>query len=104
MGQTIVAKLGAKGPDQVLLKRVRKGQVGGVIVFPNDPAKLKADVQQLQSSASAGNNPGLLVMIDQEGGSVKRLKQGPPDVSPADLGKSGDENQSKDQGQKTAPT
>lgn len=101
VGQTIVAKLGAKGPDQVLLKRVRKGQVGGVIVFPNDPAKLKADVQQLQSAASAGHNPGLLVMIDQEGGSVKRLKQGPPDVSPADLGKSGDENQSKDQGQKT---
>ena len=32
---------------------------------------------------------------------MKRLKQGPPDVSPADLGKSGDENQSKDQGQKT---
>ena len=101
VGQTIVAKLGAKGPDQVLLKRVRKGQVGGVIVFPNDPAKLKADVQQLQSAASGGHNPGLLVMIDQEGGSVKRLKQGPPDVSPADLGKSGDENQSKDQGQKT---
>jgi beta-N-acetylhexosaminidase len=101
VGQTIVAKLGAKGPDQALLKRVRKGQVGGVIVFPNDPAKLKADVQQLQSAASAGDNPGLLVMIDQEGGSVKRLKQGPPDISPADLGKSGDENQSKDQGQKT---
>jgi beta-N-acetylhexosaminidase len=101
VGQTIVAKLGAKGPDQALLRRVRKGQVGGVIVFPNDPAKLKTDVQQLQSAARAGHNPGLLVMIDQEGGSVKRLRQGPPDVSPADLGKSGDENQSRDQGQKT---
>jgi len=101
VGQTIVAKLAAKGPDQALLKRVRKGQVGGVIAFPNDPAKLKADIQQLQSAAKAGNNPGLLVMIDQEGGSVKRLKQGPPDVSPAELGKSGDENQARDQGQKT---
>jgi beta-N-acetylhexosaminidase len=101
VGQTIVAKLGAKGPDQALLKRVRKGQVGGVIAFPDDPAKLKADIQQLQSAARAGDNPGLLVMIDQEGGGVKRLKQGPPDVSPADLGKSGDENQAKDQGQMT---
>jgi beta-N-acetylhexosaminidase len=101
VGQTIVAKLAAKGPDQALLKRVRKGQVGGVIAFPSDPAKLKADIQQLQSAAKAGNNPGLLVMIDQEGGSVKRLKQGPPDVSPAELGKSGDENQARDQGQKT---
>jgi beta-N-acetylhexosaminidase len=101
IGQTIVAKLGAKGPDPALIKRVRHGQVGGVIAFPSDPQKLKADVQQLQAAARAGGNPGLLVMIDQEGGDVKRLKSGPPDISPADLGKSGDEAQSKDQGQKT---
>jgi beta-N-acetylhexosaminidase len=72
-----------------------------VIAFPSDAQKLKADVQQLQAAAKAGNNPALLVMIDQEGGNVKRLKGGPPDISPADLGKSGDEGQSKDQGQKT---
>ncbi len=101
VGQTIVAKLAAKGPDQTLLKRVRKGQVGGVIAFESDPTKLKTDVQKLQSAASAGKNPPLLVMVDQEGGSVKRLKGGPPDISPADLGKSGSESQSKDQGQKT---
>jgi beta-N-acetylhexosaminidase len=101
VGQTIVAKLGAKGPDQALIKRVRQGQVGGLIVFPSDPQKLKADVQRLQAAASAGDNPPLLVMIDQEGGDVKRLKTGPPDVSPADLGKGGDEGQAKDQGQKT---
>ncbi len=101
VGQTIVAKLGSKGPDQALLKRVRKGQVGGVIALESDAQKLKADVQQLQQAASAGANPPLLVMVDQEGGGVKRLKSGPPDISPADLGKSGDEGQSKDQGQKT---
>ena len=101
VGQTIVAKLGAKGPNQDLIKRVRKGQVGGVIAFESDPQKLKADVQQLQAAASAGHNPPLLVMIDQEGGDVKRIKSGPPDISPADLGKSGDQGQAKDQGQKT---
>ena len=101
VGQTIVAKLGAKGPDQDLVKRVRKGQVGGVIAFESDPQKLKSDVQQLQAAASAGNNPPLLVMVDQEGGDVKRIKSGPPTISPADLGKSGDEGQSKDQGQQT---
>jgi beta-N-acetylhexosaminidase len=101
VGQTIVAKLGKDGPDQALLRRVRKGQVGGVIAFENDAQKLKADVQQLQSAASAGDNPPLLVMIDQEGGDVKRLTTGPPDISPADLGKRGDEGQAKDQGQKT---
>jgi beta-N-acetylhexosaminidase len=101
VGQTIVAKLGATGPNQALLKRVRKGQVGGVIAFESNAQRLKADVQQLQSAASAGDNPGLLVMVDQEGGDVKRVKPGPPDVSPADLGKSDDESQSKDQGQQT---
>jgi beta-N-acetylhexosaminidase len=101
VGQTIVAKLGSKGPDQALVKRVRHGQVGGLIAFETDAQKLKADVQKLQSAASAGGNPPLLVMVDQEGGDVKRLKTGPPDISPADLGKSGDEGQAKDQGQQT---
>jgi beta-N-acetylhexosaminidase len=101
VGQTIVAKLGSKGPDETLIKRVRKGQVGGVIAFESDAEQLKGDVAQLQAAASAGDNPPLLVMVDQEGGDVKRIPNGPPDVSPADLGKSGDEGQSKDQGQKT---
>jgi len=101
VGQTIVAKLGSKGPNQALVKRVRHGQVGGLIAFETDPGKLKADVQKLQTAASAGGNPPLLVMVDQEGGDVKRLKTGPPDISPAEMGKSGDEGQAKDQGQKT---
>ncbi len=101
VGQTIVAKLSSKGPDQDLTKRVRKGQVGGVIAFETDAQQLKADVQQLQQAASAGGNPPLLVMVDQEGGDVKRLKNGPPTVSPADLGKSGDQGQARDQGQQT---
>jgi len=101
VGQTIVAKLSSKGADQALVARVRKGQVGGLIAFESDAQKLKADIQQLQAAASAGDNPPLLVMVDQEGGDVKRIKSGPPDTSPADLGKSGDEGQSKDQGQQT---
>jgi beta-N-acetylhexosaminidase len=101
VGQTIVAKLGAKGPDQDLVARVRKGQVGGVIAFETDAQQLKADAQQLQQAAKAGDNPPLLVMVDQEGGDVKRIKNGPPTVSPADLGKSGDQGQAKDQGQQT---
>jgi beta-N-acetylhexosaminidase len=101
VGQTIVAKLGKDGPDQALVRRVRQGRVGGVIAFENDPQKLQADVKQLQAAASAGKNPPLLVMIDQEGGDVKRLPQGPPDVSPQDLGRSGDEGQARDQGETT---
>ncbi|HEY7121746.1 MAG TPA: glycoside hydrolase family 3 N-terminal domain-containing protein [Solirubrobacterales bacterium] len=101
VGQSIVARLGAKGPDQDLLKRVRQGRVGGVIVFNKDATKLKADVASLQQAASAGGAPPLLVMVDQEGGDVKRLPQGPPNASPEQLGKDGDENQSQEQGKAT---
>jgi beta-N-acetylhexosaminidase len=101
VGQTIVAKLSSKGPNEDLVKRVRKGQVGGVIAFETDAQQLKADVGQLQEAASAGDNPPLLVMVDQEGGDVKRIKNGPPTISPADLGKSADQGQAKDQGQQT---
>jgi beta-N-acetylhexosaminidase len=101
VGQSIVARLGAKGPDQALIRRVKQGRVGGVIVFNNDANKVKADINTLQQAASAGDSPPLLVMIDQEGGDVKRLPQGPPNASPAQLGKSGDEGQSHDQGMAT---
>jgi beta-N-acetylhexosaminidase len=40
-------------------------------------------------------------MVDQEGGDVKRLPQGPPNASPAQLGQSGDENQARDEGKAT---
>jgi beta-N-acetylhexosaminidase len=101
VGQSIVARLGAKGPDQALLQRVRRGRVGGVIAFNKDANKLKADIATLQQAARAGDSPPLLVMIDQEGGDVKRLPQGPPNASPAQLGQRGDEGQSRDQGKAT---
>jgi beta-N-acetylhexosaminidase len=101
IGQSIVARLGAKGPDQDLIQRVRRGRVGGVIAFNKDANKLKADIATLQGAARAGDSPPLLVMIDQEGGDVKRLPQGPPNVSPAQLGQSGDEDQSRDAGRAT---
>jgi beta-N-acetylhexosaminidase len=101
VGQTIVAKLGNKGPDQALLKRIRKGRVGGLIAFPRDGQSLSADIKQAQAAADDGGNPPLLVMVDQEGGDVKRLPDGPPQSSPQQLGTSGDEGESRDQGHQT---
>jgi beta-N-acetylhexosaminidase len=101
VGQTIVAKLGRNGADQDLLRRIRQGRVGGLIAFPRDVQSLRADVQEAQAAAKQGGNPSLLVMIDQEGGGVKRLPEGPPDLSPRQLGAAGDEGESKSQGQET---
>jgi beta-N-acetylhexosaminidase len=101
VGQTIVAKLGRNGADQDLLRRIRQGRVGGLIAFPRNVQSLRADVQEAQAAAKQGGNPPLLVMVDQEGGGVKRLPDGPPDLSPRQLGAAGDEGESKSQGQET---
>jgi beta-N-acetylhexosaminidase len=101
VGQSIVARLGAKGPDQDLVQRAKQGQIGGVIAFNQDANELKAQIASLQQAARAGDSPPLLVMIDQEGGSVKRLPQGPPNVSPGQLGKADDEDQAREQGSET---
>ena len=87
-GQSIVAKLPRNGPNQELLRLVRKGQVGSVIAAATDEQTLVQQVGQLQQAAVDGDNPGLLVMVDQEGGEVKRLP-GPPDTAPQDLGEQG---------------
>ena len=88
-GQSIIAKLGQDGPDRELLRRVRKGQIGGVIATaPQDAQTLSQQVAQLQQAAEEGDNPELLVMIDQEGGDVERL-DGPPNVDAPEMGEAG---------------
>jgi beta-N-acetylhexosaminidase len=101
VGQTIVAKLGKGGADEDLIQRIRQGRVGGLIAFPGDAQSLRADIRQVQAAAEQGGNPPLLVMIDQEGGGVKRLPEGPPDLSPRQLGAAGDEDESRSQGEDT---
>jgi beta-N-acetylhexosaminidase len=100
VGQTVVGRVGKGGPDERMLRSVKKGRIGGVIVEPRNEATLQQDVETLQAAADRGDNPPLLVMIDQEGGPVKRLR-GPPEVSPAQLGDSGDADQAHDEGEKT---
>lgn len=100
VGQTVVGKLPRSGPDKAMLKRVQLGKLGGVIVNPANAKSLKADTAQLQKAAAAGGNPPLLIAIDQEGGSVKRLP-GPPQQSAAQLGKLGDEDVTRGEGEDT---
>ena len=89
VGQTIIGRMGKAGPDRDLLRRVRKGQIGGVFVVPQDEQTLAAQVAELQQAASDGGGPQLLVLTDQEGGDVKQLPNGPPNLSAPEMGEAG---------------
>lgn len=81
LGQMIVARFNGGEPSPSFLARIRRGEIGGVILFEENlrggDGAIVGRVQRLQGAAEQGGNPGLLVMVDQEGGSVKRLA-GPP--------------------------
>lgn len=83
IGQTIVVRIPGRSPAPSLLARIRAGEVGGVVLFPENygAAGPGALVDELQTAAVSGGNPPLLIAIDQEGGGVKRLP-GAPTLAP----------------------
>jgi beta-N-acetylhexosaminidase len=79
-------------PSADLLGRIRRGEVGGVVLFgPNitTPDALVRLTATLHAAATAGGNPRLLVAVDQEGGSVKRIPWAPPTLSAPQMGADG---------------
>ena len=79
-------------PPQSLLDDISAGRVGGVILFSenNGAGRGYASVaRQLRRAGEKGNQPTLLIAIDQEGGMVKRISQGPPSMSPNEMGRQG---------------
>jgi beta-N-acetylhexosaminidase len=85
-GQLIIARMHGKTPSKTFLRRVGKGQIGGVVLynsnFDNDnPAPL---IHTLQRAARLGHQPPLLIAVDQEGGEVKRLT-GAPSLAPPQM-------------------
>jgi beta-N-acetylhexosaminidase len=87
LGQMIVARFSGPDPSAGLLERIRRGEVGGVILFADNVAGGEAATRELISSlqraAGEGGNPPLLVMTDQEGGEVRRLPWAPPTLAPS---------------------
>lgn len=89
IGQKVIYSYGGAAPPAALIRRIRRGEVAGVIVFAdNIPSRrtLRSAIRRLQAiPRPAGLRAPLLVMIDQEGGFVKRLS-GAPSRSPAAIG------------------
>ena len=90
VGQTIMTGMSGTTPSASLLGRVRRGEVGAVILFGANvqtKPQVRALVAKLQQAAAAGGNPPLLIATDQEGGDVRRFHSGPPFDSAETMGR-----------------
>jgi beta-N-acetylhexosaminidase len=103
IGQRLMVRMDGVATSE-LKRQARDGEIGGVIVFPlsGQPAdELENEIAALQRAAREGSRPPLLVAIDQEGGEVKRLPDGPPGRSPSELAAPGDEPAARREGRRT---
>ncbi|MGE4426453.1 MAG: glycoside hydrolase family 3 N-terminal domain-containing protein [Solirubrobacteraceae bacterium] len=86
LGQMVVARFAGTEPSATLRARIRRGEVGGIILFKDNVtggvAPTRRMVASLQREARRGDRPPLLVAIDQEGGEIRRLP-GPPEPDAA---------------------
>jgi beta-N-acetylhexosaminidase len=105
VGQHMVLSYAGPTPPAALERRIRAGEVAGVILFARNiasRARLRATIARLQAiPRPAGLGAPLLVMIDQEGGLVKRLS-GAPSRSPAAVGRTGSTAVARAEGTATA--
>ena len=86
VGQKVVTAFAGTSPSPALLRRLRSGHLGGVLLFSANiasPQQLRALARSLRHAAHQGGNPPPLIAVDQEGGLVKRLPWAPPGTSAA---------------------
>ena len=93
IGQKLVVRVDARRPDHEILHRVRRGEVGGVILYRGrnftTPGGLRSIAATLQRAADAGGRPPLLIAVDQEGGAVQQVPWAPPTLSAPTMGAGG---------------
>jgi beta-N-acetylhexosaminidase len=86
VGQKVVTAFSGTEPSRRLLRRLRQGHLGGVILFSENvasPEQLRALTKRIRRAAAQGGNPPPLIAVDQEGGLVKRLPWAPPTTAAA---------------------
>lgn len=91
-------------PSSALLGRVRRGEIGGVILFGANittRAALIALTTKLRDAAAAGGQPPLIIAVDQEGGAIKRIAWAPPTMTVPAMGSNGDASVANAQGAST---
>ena len=104
IGQKLIIRMDGLTPSPDLLGRIGRGEVGGVILFGaniSTPAALASLTGELQDAAAAGGQPRLIIAVDQEGGSIRRVPWAPPTLSAPEMGEGGDSTVAQDQGTAT---
>src|SRR4051812_4647955 len=103
VGAKVVGAVDGTAPSRALLRRVRRGELGGVVLSGTNVAsgaQLRGLTRRLRRAARAGGAAGFLIAIDQEGGSVRRLA-GPPRRSPVEIGRRGSRRVARGEGRAT---
>lgn len=105
VGQTMIFSYEGTRPPAGLRRRIARGEAAGIILFARNVGsrtRLRATMRSLQAiRRPAALRAPLLVMIDQEGGLVKRL-DGAPTRSPGRLGRIGSAALVRSEGRATA--
>jgi beta-N-acetylhexosaminidase len=104
VGQKLVVSMDGTTPSASLLRRIRAGRVGGVLIHRSNfhsAAGLRAITRALRRAAAEGGRPRLLVAVDQEGGAVKTVGWIPPTRSPPEMGRIGSSTVARQQGRRT---
>ena len=94
-GQRVIYSYTGLRPPAKLLSLISHGEAAGVIFFGDNIAghtQIRAVIKTLEQAAASSHNPvhaPLLLMVDQEGGQVRRLS-GAPLLSEKQIGQSAD--------------
>ena len=89
IGQKLVVRMDGTTPSADLLGRIRRGEIGGVILFGSNlttRSALIALTGTLRAAAAAGGQPRFIIAVDQEGGAIKRIPWAPPTLSVPHMG------------------
>jgi len=89
VGQRLIVAMDGPVPSPSMLARIAGGEVGGVILFGRNlttKSALVALTSQLHRAATDAGQPRLLIAVDQEGGTIKRIPWAPPTLSPPQMG------------------
>jgi beta-N-acetylhexosaminidase len=101
VGQKLIVRMDGTSPSESLLRRIRHGEVGGVILLGANITTrnaLRTLTTTLHGAAREAGQPRLLIAVDQEGGPVSRIPWAPPTMTPRQLGDLGSVAEARRQG------